>query len=167
MSNQTYFGKSRKGPNLRAGVTWLLIATGCVVLGACGGQVIKQGQHLQDEDVSQVREGMGKDQVVLALGSPSTQSTAGGEAYYYISTTAVQRLAFLTPQITDRRVIAVYFDSKERVQKVANYGLKDGKVFDFIKRETPAFARDQGLVKEIFRNIGKATPGVPGEKPAI
>jgi outer membrane protein assembly factor BamE (lipoprotein component of BamABCDE complex) len=164
MSNETYTVRSLKEQTLRTGVKLLILAAGCLLLAACAGQVIKQGQHLQDEDVSQVREGMGKDQVVAALGSPSTQSTADGEAYYYISTTAYQRMAFLTPEITDRRVIAVYFDNKERVKKVANYGLKDGKVFDFIKRETPTYARDQGLVKELFRNIGRATPNVAGEK---
>jgi len=105
---------------------------------------------------------MGKDQVVLALGTPDTQSAAGGGAYYYVSTTAVQKLAFMTPEVTDRRVVAVYFDSKEKVQQIANYGMKDGKVFDFIKRETPVFNRDQGLLKDIFRNIGHATPGIPG-----
>jgi outer membrane protein assembly factor BamE (lipoprotein component of BamABCDE complex) len=70
-------------------------------------------------------------------------------------------MAFLTPEVTDRRVLAVYFNNKDRVEKIANYGLKDGVVFDFIKRETPVYTRDQGLLKEIFRNIGVG-PAMPG-----
>ncbi len=138
-----------------------ILFAGALLLGGCSGTVIKQGHLFQDEDVNQVHAGMGKDQVVLALGSPDHQSAAGGGAYYYISTTANQRMAFMAPEITDRRVVAVYFNNKEKVEQVANYGMKDGKVFDFIKRETPTYSRDQGLLKELFRDIG-AAPALPG-----
>jgi outer membrane protein assembly factor BamE (lipoprotein component of BamABCDE complex) len=134
---------------------------GCLFLTACGGNVIRQGHQFQDEDLNQVREGMSKDQVTLALGTPDTQSAVSGGAYYYISTTAVQPMAFMTPSVTDRHVVAIYFNNKDRVEKIANYGLKDGVVVDFVSRETPAYTRDQGLLKEIFRNIG-ASPAIPG-----
>jgi outer membrane protein assembly factor BamE (lipoprotein component of BamABCDE complex) len=151
------------GPRRRARISSVVaLVAGSLILSACGGNsVIRQGHQFQDEDLNQVREGMGKEQVKLALGTPDTQSAVGGGAFYYISTTAVQPMAFLTPEVTDRRVVAVYFDSKDRVEKIANYGLKDGKVFDFIKRETPVYTRDQGMLKEIFRNIG-AGPAMPG-----
>jgi len=135
---------------------------GSLLLTGCGGNTIRQGHLFQEEDLAQVRPGMGKDQVVLALGTPDTQSVAGGTpAYYYISTTAEQPLAFMTPQVTDRRIVAIYFNNKERVEQVANYGLKDGKVVDFVTRETPTYSRDQGLLKELFRDIG-AGPALPG-----
>jgi outer membrane protein assembly factor BamE (lipoprotein component of BamABCDE complex) len=137
------------------------LIAGSLLLSGCGEHVIKQGHLFQEEDLSQVHPGMSKDQVVLALGTPDTQSTAGGATYYYISTTAEQSLAFMTPKITDRRVVAVYFNNKEKVEQVANYGLKDGKVFDFVKRQTPSYSRDQGILNELFRNIG-ATPALPG-----
>lgn len=137
-----------------------LLAAGLLLAG-CGDTVIRQGHQFQDEDTAQIHPGMGKDQVVLALGTPDTQSTAGGGAYYYISQTAHQPMPFMKPEVTDRRVIAVYFDGKDRVQQIANYGMKDGKVFDFVKRETPAYSHDQGLIKELFRNIGVG-PSLPG-----
>jgi outer membrane protein assembly factor BamE (lipoprotein component of BamABCDE complex) len=70
-------------------------------------------------------------------------------------------MAFMKPEVVDRRVVAVYFDKKDKVEQIANYGLKDGKVFDFIRRETPVYTRDQGMLKEIFRNIGMG-PAIPG-----
>jgi hypothetical protein len=46
------------------------------------------------------------------------------------------------------------------VQKVAQYGLKDGKVFDYVKKETPSHARDEGILKSLFRNLGTKQLGL-------
>ncbi|MBI4724988.1 MAG: outer membrane protein assembly factor BamE [Rhodomicrobium sp.] len=138
-----------------------VVLAGALLLAACGGNVIRQGHLFQEEDLAQVRPGMSKDQVVLALGTPDTQSATSGGVYYYISTTQEQPMAFMSPKVVDRRVVAIYFNNKDRVEQIANYGLKDGKVFDFISRETPSYGRDQGILKEIFRNIG-AGPSIPG-----
>ena len=155
--------RRRTGPRRRARISSAVaIVAGSLILSACGGNnVIRQGHQFQDEDLSQVREGMSKEQVSLALGTPDTKSTVGGGTFYYVSTTAVQPMPFLSPEVTDRRIVAVYFNNKDHVEKIANYGLKDGKVFDFIKRETPVYTRDQGMLKELFRNIG-AGPTLPG-----
>jgi outer membrane protein assembly factor BamE (lipoprotein component of BamABCDE complex) len=163
MSNQS--SKGRQTKNSRRDLPWgmrtasAVVVAGSLLLSGCAGNVIRQGHLFQDEDLAQVHEGMPKDQVVLALGTPDTQSNG---AYYYISTTSVQPMAFMSPEIKDRRIVAVYFTNKDKVERVANYGMKDGKVFDFVKRETPSFSRDQGILKELFRNIGRAGPTIPG-----
>ncbi len=143
------------------GMVSAVAVAGCLLLTACGGHVIRQGHQFQEEDLNQVREGMSKEQVTLALGTPDTQSAVAGGAYYYISTTAEQPMAFMKPSVIDRHVVAIYFNKQDRVEKIANYGLKDGVVVDFVSRETPSYTRDQGLLKELFRNIG-ASPAMPG-----
>jgi len=56
----------------------------------------------------------------------------------------------------DRQVVAVYFSQQGSVERVAQYGLKDGKVFDFISRSTPApGGREDGIIKQLFRNLGQ------------
>jgi len=143
------------------GAAWGAVLASGLFLSGCGETIIKQGHLFHEEDISQIKPGMGKDQVVLALGTPDTQSTTNGGSYYYISQTASQPLPFMKPEVTDRRIVAIYFDKKDRVEQIANYGMKDGKVFDFVKRETPAYSRDQGLLKELFRDIGMG-PSIPG-----
>ncbi len=161
MSNQSSKGLGLKRLQARRRHVPAAFVAGCLLLTACGGHVIRQGHQFQDEDLNQVKEGMSKEQVTLALGTPDTQSAVAGGAYYYISTTAVQPMAFMKPSVTDRHIVAVYFNKQDRVEKIANYGLQDGQVVDFVSRETPSYARDQGLLKELFRNIG-ASPGIPG-----
>jgi hypothetical protein len=43
---------------------------------------------------------------------------------------------------------------------VAQYGLKDGKVFDYVKNETPNAARDESMLKKLFRNLGTKQLGL-------
>ncbi len=161
MSNQSSKGLGLKHLQAPRRHVSAAVVAGCLILAACGGNVIRQGHQFQEEDLNQVREGMSKEQVTLALGTPDTQSAVAGGAYYYISTTEVQPMAFMAPSVTDRRIVAVYFNKQDRVEKIANYGLKDGQVVDFVRRETPSYTRDEGLLKELFRNIG-ATPAIPG-----
>ena len=54
----------------------------------------------------------------------------------------------------DRKVLAVYFNQLGSVDRVAHYGIKDGKVFDFAKQKTPTASRDEGILKALFRNLG-------------
>jgi len=53
------------------------------------------------------------------LGTPSTVATVSGEAFYYISQRAERPVAFMPQQVVDQRVVAVYFDKKRRVERLA------------------------------------------------
>lgn len=136
----------------------VLIATLTLAVAGCAEQVLKHGQHFKPSDLQQVQSGMSKDQVQLSLGTPSTTTTAtatGGDVHYYISSTSTQT-AFFKPTEVDRQVVAVYFDPGGTVERVAQYGLKDGKVFDFISRKTPApGGKEEGILKALFRNLGQ------------
>ena len=125
-------------------------------IAACSTTITKHGSQLNEEDVGQIAQGMTQDQVRQVLGSPATVAAAGrGNAYYYISST-MQQTAFMKPSETDRQVVAVYFAQNSTVERIANYGMKDGKVFDFISRTTPSVnSNDQSIVQQLFRNLGQ------------
>jgi outer membrane protein assembly factor BamE (lipoprotein component of BamABCDE complex) len=133
----------------------LALAAGLLAgLAGCTPMVTKHGHLFQETDIQQIQPGLNQDQVKMALGTPDTSSPVGaGTAFYYISSTSKQQ-AFTTETEVDRRVLAVYFTPLGTVERVAHYGMKDGKVFDFVKRETPSHAQDEGLVKKLFRNLG-------------
>ncbi|MGQ0457919.1 MAG: outer membrane protein assembly factor BamE [Hyphomicrobium sp.] len=124
-------------------------------LGGCSEQLTKHGAQFRATDLQSIQPGMSQDQVKTTLGTPSTSAVVGdGNAYYYISSTMGQSSFFL-PTEKDRQVVAVYFDQGGTVQNIANYGLKDGKVFDFVSRKTPApGAKDKGIIDGLFKNLG-------------
>lgn len=119
----------------------------------CAPQVNYHGHVFSEVDLEQVQPGMSKDQVKLSLGTPDTTSTVGGDAFYYIQSTQQTR-PMGKPQVIDRKVVAVYFDQTERVTQLANYGLKDGHVFDFVKNETPSRGKEVSFLEQMFGNLG-------------
>ncbi len=140
----------------RCRLSWHIAATALVVmsLAACSPRITRHGNLVSEADLQQVQPGMSQEEIKLSLGTPDTTSTVGGGAYYYISTTK-KSVSFFKPETIDRRVTAVYFDQFGSVERVASYGLKDGKVIDHISRETPPQAGEKSLLGQIFRGIGK------------
>jgi outer membrane protein assembly factor BamE (lipoprotein component of BamABCDE complex) len=113
-------------------------------------ETTQHGYVIPEMALEQIPPGSSKDQVLIALGTPSTTGTFGGEVYYYISQTRHQALAFTRSKVIDQRVVAVYFTKDSVVERVANYGLKDGKVFDFISRTTPTGGLDQNFLQQVL-----------------
>lgn len=117
----------------------------------------KHGYQFSKQQLEQVPIGASKEQVDFVLGTPSTTGTFDGEVYYYISQN-VEQTAFLRPRITDQQVLAVYFDRDDRVTRIANYGLQDGRVFDFIGRKTPTGGKELTFLQQILRASRMANP---------
>jgi outer membrane protein assembly factor BamE (lipoprotein component of BamABCDE complex) len=134
----------------------MIVAASGLALAACEPNILKHGAQFHESDLQQVQPGMTQDQVRMTLGTPSTTAVVGNnQAYYYISSTATQT-SFMLPTEQERQVIAVYFTQGGTVERVANYGLKDGRVFDFVSRTTPApGGREDGIVQALFRNLGQ------------
>lgn len=116
-----------------------------------------RGYVLDENALQQVPVGASQEQVLLVLGTPSTVATVSGEAFYYISQKA-QRTAFLKPEIVDQRVLVVYFSPDRRVTRIANYGMQDGKIFDFVTRTTVAGGADISFIGNILRGVGTLNP---------
>ncbi|MBN9583614.1 MAG: outer membrane protein assembly factor BamE [Afipia sp.] len=136
------------GGRLRAAAALFLV---CAVLGACTGEQFQKGYILPEGALEQIPIGSSQDQVLIVMGTPSTVATLNGEVFYYISQRSERKVAFMHQQVVDQRVIAIYFDKNRTVQRIANYGLKDGKIFDFISRTTPTGGQEMNYLTPLFK----------------
>ena len=136
-----------------------LVVLASASLAGCALPPVQHGYVLSEEALSQVPVGSSREQVQLVLGSPSTTSSVAGDAYYYISQTQFESPIW-GRSITDQHILAVYFDEKGNVKSMGNYGLKDGKVFDFISRTTPTGGKDQNFLGQLMAGAGKMGAGV-------
>ncbi len=154
---------NRRHEGRRRGLTaCALVLALALPLGGClMGETFQRGYVLPEGALEQIRLGASQEQVLIVLGTPSTVATVSGEAFYYISQTATRAASFMPTTITDQRVVAIYFDRSRRVQRVADYGVKDGKLFDFVSRTTPTAGSDTNFIKQLMSTIENGHMALP------
>jgi len=130
----------------------------CLTLTGCS-PVINQRGYLPDID-AEASVTVGQDtkaSIQDKLGDPSMSATFNNDAWYYVSS-VVKEVAFFTPTVEKRTILAVYFDKDGKVVDLKHYGLEDGHVVAFEARTTPARGRELTFLQQLFN----AQPGVPG-----
>lgn len=141
---------TRKSPLRAAAVVGLALS-----LGGClgyDGEVV-HGYQQDPRAVEQIKVGASAEQILAVMGTPSTTSTVGGDAWYYITQTTDKSLVFMPTRTTDQRVLAVYFTKAKKVERVANYGVEDGRVVDFVSRTTPTGGAESTFLRGMFKNL--------------
>ncbi|HWV51304.1 outer membrane protein assembly factor BamE [Pseudorhodoplanes sp.] len=144
-------------PSLRRSSGAALLALACALaLPGCGAteQTFQRGYVVPEGALEQIPLGSSQEQVLIVMGTPSTVATVTGEVFYYISQRGQKAAAFLPQKVVDQRVIAVYFDKERRVSRLADYGIKDGKVFDFVSKTTPTGGAEMSYLTYLFKIVG-------------
>ena len=137
-----------------------LALAGALTLGGCIGYDgdFDRGYQVDQDTLSQIKVGTTtKPEALALLGTPSTTSTVGGDAWYYIGQKMKHTLEFMPVQMTDQQVLAVYFTKEGKVDRIANYGMKDGKVFDFVSRTTPTGGSEPDFLRNMMGGLFKWT----------
>jgi outer membrane protein assembly factor BamE (lipoprotein component of BamABCDE complex) len=112
-----------------------------------------QGYAISDDALAQIRPGQSQELVAVVLGSPQTVNAFNeGSAWYYVQT-RVNQTAFGMTTVTDRKVLAIYFDKNKRVADKAVYGAKDGKVFTIEGRKTPSYGEDRSFLQQLISSV--------------
>jgi outer membrane protein assembly factor BamE (lipoprotein component of BamABCDE complex) len=154
ITNQTSLRAAmRRGLHARWRGLRLLAAAAVVgaALAGCTGEQFQKGYILPPGALEQIPIGASQDQVLIVMGTPSTVATLDGEVFYYISQRSERMVAFMNQRVVDQRVIAIYFDKNRRVRRLANYGLQDGKIFDFISRTTATSGQEMSYLAPLFK----------------
>lgn len=147
--------KIMSGRRLALAVVIALPAIGGLT-GCTTEKVMRHGAIINSDQLDLIPVGSSRDQVLLALGSPSTTGQFKTEVFYYISQTRTKRYTYQKARIKDQQVLSVYFDDANTVSRVAKYGLQDGKVFDFISRTTSTSGKDYTFLNQLL--TGRASP---------
>ena len=153
--NTTFAQPRRARVNLAPALALACALAAPLVLAGCGsfGETLQRGYVLPEGALEQIPIGATQEQVLIVLGTPSTVATVDGDAFYYISQKAERSAAFIPHETVDQRVIAVYFDKNRTVTRLANYGMKDGKVFDYLSQTTETGGERMNYLRGIFRNL--------------
>ena len=149
-------GPEHKVEGMKFSVVSQVVAVSLIALVIACAPVISQRGYLPDPDgESAIKVGTDtKTTVQSRLGYASTTATFGGDSWYYVSQTEKQ-VAFFTPTVLKRQILAVYFDKQNKVTGMRRYSLADGRVIAYESRETPARGRELTFLQQLLN----ATPG--------
>src|SRR4051812_3218463 len=145
-------GVTRFG-GMRLGMTLAAVVALSMPLFGCFSETYQKGYVVPEGALEQIPIGASQEQVLILMGTPSTVATVSGEVFYYISQRSERSVAFMPQTVVDQRIIAVYFDRSRRVERLANYGLRDGRVFDYVSRSTPSGGEEINYIGGIFKSL--------------
>lgn len=140
-----------------------LLAGGlAAAVAACTPKVDNTGYVAGKPISEQVSTGQSKDDVLMKLGSPSSQSSFGSETWYYV-TARKESWAFMPYEVAQQDVTRIEFDEAGKVAKVQGFDLSNSEDVAFVKRETETEGHSLGFFEQVLGNIGRFNS--PGNGP--
>ncbi|WP_417470726.1 outer membrane protein assembly factor BamE [Maricaulis sp.] len=139
----------------------ILIAACAIGASACNPILRSHGyRYTLGEEPSIMPDEDTRDSVMQRLGNPSMRGTFDENTWFYVSATR-ESLAYLQPVTRDRRIVAIRFNEETgAVTDVVEYTLEDGRMVDYVSRETPTRGRELSLLEQLLGNIG----GLPSQQ---
>ena len=134
-------------------------------LSACSSDVflVHTGNMPSDDKIAQVKVGQTKDEVQQILGSPSSVASLDEHEWLYMSST-LKKVAFFTPEIIDRHVLAIRFDKKGLVSQISKLNEQDGEDLQPDSEETLSGGHNPGFFKKYFGGVGTYMPIGPSKE---
>lgn len=146
-------GKFRKTVRVTGLVAVLAIAAGCSQLDRYHG-FIPPAEELATLDVGQTTKG----EVITLFGPPISERALESNTIYYASS-QFQYFGPFAPREVDRQVLAIDFDTNDRVRNVSRYTLEDGRVVVLDRRVTEDGINDVTFLSQLLGSFGRLDAG--------
>jgi outer membrane protein assembly factor BamE (lipoprotein component of BamABCDE complex) len=126
-------------------------------LSSCLTRIEKEGYNFDSSDYQIIKEDItSQNEVKTILGSPSLISFIANEPVWIYFSQKKEKLLFFKPKITDRKILTIQFDKRQKFVKNINlYDLTDQNNLNYISDKTEIENINQNIFSEIFSNIGK------------
>ncbi len=151
MSGMT--GKLRNTVKALGLVSALAIAAGCTQLDRFHG-FIPPAEELATVSVGTTT----KDEVITLFGPPISERALQNNTIYYASS-QFRRVGPFAPEEVDRQVLAIDFDSSDRVRNISRYTLDDGRVVVLDRRVTEDGIADVTFLSQLLGSLGRIDAG--------
>ena len=124
---------------------------------ACSGTLKTRGNTPDPDIVSELKVGqVAKKEVEELLGSPSSMASFGEETWFYINE-QTEDLAWFKPEVKNRQVLVLKFDSSGILSKKEQISLVDGESVTPVGRVTPTYGHEFGFFDQLFGNFRRFT----------
>jgi outer membrane protein assembly factor BamE (lipoprotein component of BamABCDE complex) len=131
----------------------IAIVAGCTQLDRFHG-FIPPAEELAAVSVGQTT----KDEVITLFGPPVSERGLQNNTIYYASS-QFRRVGPFAPEEIDRQVLAIDFDSTDRVRNISRYTLDDGRIVVLDRRVTDDGINDVTFLSQLLGSFGRIDPG--------
>ena len=131
------------------------IAVLCILaLSACAPQFHNHGYVPTESDLAQVTVGVDtRASVEELIGAPATSGLMTESAAYYVQS-RVSTFAWRAPEVIEREVLAISYDSAGVVTNIERFGLEDGQVVPISRRITGTSGTNESIIRRLIGSIG-------------
>lgn len=129
-----------------------------VAVAGCSSIYRNHGYVPSDLDLENVVVGVDtRDSVAETLGAPSSSGVLNDSGYYYVSS-KIRHFGIREPEVVERQLVAITFDSRGVVSNVERYGLEDGQAVNLSRRVTSSSVTGQTFLRQLLGNLGRFNP---------
>ena len=157
--------RTRSGNGRTPGRVKLALAAALsLALGGClgyDGQVV-HGYQLDPKSAEQVKAGASAEQILVTFRDADDNIHRRWRRLvlcYQVTNRDVSSCSQSSPISGFSRSIST---KDKKVERVANYGMEDGKLFDFVSRTTPTAGAESTFLKGMFVNLFISSPAAGG-----
>lgn len=140
------------GMHLRFGRS---IAVLCILaLTGCSPQFRNHGYMPIEEDLAMITVGVDtRASVEESVGAPAMSGMSTQSASYYVQS-RVRQFAWQQPQVVEREVLAISYDSAGVVSNIERFGLEDGQVVPLSRRITGTSGVSESIIRRLIGSLG-------------
>ncbi|MEE4347656.1 MAG: outer membrane protein assembly factor BamE [Paracoccaceae bacterium] len=140
------------GKRFRFGTSMAVL---CIVaLSACSPQFRNHGYVPNDEDLALITVGVDtRASVEEAVGAPAMSGVITDSATYYVQS-RMRQFAWQAPEVVERQVLAISYDSAGVVTNIERFGLEDGQVVPISRRITGTSGTNESIIRRLIGSIG-------------
>jgi outer membrane protein assembly factor BamE (lipoprotein component of BamABCDE complex) len=125
---------------------------------ACSSVYRNHGYAPTEEDLAAITVGVDtRDTVAETIGAPSSSGVLTDSGYYYVAS-RFRYYGPREPQVVDRQLVAISFDTAGVVRNIERYGLQDGRAVALQRRVTDSNVADKSFLRQLLGNLGRFNP---------
>ncbi|MCC5992640.1 MAG: outer membrane protein assembly factor BamE [Rhodobacteraceae bacterium] len=145
-------------PQMKTFKPWLALPLLVLVIAACSPVQRFHGYAPDDVQLAEIEVGRDtRETVAEKIGRPGITGVIDGTGWYYVQSDWLHE-GWRAPVELDRQVVAITFDTSDRVSNVERFGLEDGEVIALSRRVTDTGPAGVSVLRQIMSNFGRFNP---------
>ena len=138
-----------------------LIMAALLALGvsACSATYTNHGYIPPAEDLEMILPGVDtRDSVAESIGRPAASGVVSENTWFYVASRH-RHFTYHAPEVVERDIVAISFDSRGTVENIRELGLEDGEIVRFSRRVTESNIREVTFLRQVLGNFGRVNVG--------